>query len=223
VNIIHYEETVNRKYYVLIAVAILLLNTSSISNSIISAYGQKSTVISSMAQVDPSLESQENKQLLASPGPSAREIGTLEEEQFDTGDDGSTEKSAQMEQVKQNKEEGLFGNTVEDDTNENGLFGNTVEDDTNENGLFGNTVEDDTNENLFTLQSEESQVEEDQSKDESQVEEDQSKDESQVEEDQSKDDKQESSFEDEDDNDDQSEKENDIPLDFEATTGLPFP
>jgi hypothetical protein len=211
VNIIHYEETVNRKSYILIAVAILLLNTSSVSNSIISAYGQKSTIISSMAQVDPGLEFQENKQLLTSPGPSAREIGTLEKEQFDMGNDGSTEKSAQMEQVKQDKEEELFGNTVEDDTNEN--------------GLFGNTVEDDTNENLFTLQSEESQVEEDQSKDESQVEEDQSKDESQVEEDQSKDDKQESSFENEneDDNDDQSEKENDIPLDFEATTGLPFP
>jgi hypothetical protein len=121
VNKIAYEGIANRKSYILLAVAILLLSTFLVNYRVISTYGQQSTqstVNGTAEQVNPSLESQDKGQQLAIPEPSANDLSTIEREQSDTSNDGSKEKAAEI-QEKQNNEDGTTRNSVDDNGDSN--------------------------------------------------------------------------------------------------------
>jgi hypothetical protein len=118
VNKIVCEDTANRKPYILLAVAILLLSTFSVNYGIISTYGQQSTVNGTAEQVNPSLESQDEGKLLAIPEPSANDLSTTEREQSGTINDGSKEKAAEI-QEKQNNADETTRNSVDDNVDSN--------------------------------------------------------------------------------------------------------
>ena len=179
-NKIVYEDIANRKSYILLAVVILLLSTFLVNYRVISAYGQQSMVNSTADRVNSSLESQDEGKILATPGPSANDLNTVEGEQSGTVNDGSKEKATEIQEKRNNADE-TTRNSVKDD-----------------NG--------DSNEVSGTSQSNEPEEDDNQNRDDNQ----------------NNDDRQDSESENDDENDDESE-ENDTPLDFEATTGLPFP
>jgi hypothetical protein len=118
VNKIAYEKIANRKSYILLAVAILLLSTFLVNYRVISIYGQQSAVNSTAEQVNPSLESQDKGQQLAIPEPSANDLSTVEREQSGTINDGSKEKAAEI-QEKQNNEDVTTRNSVDDNVDSN--------------------------------------------------------------------------------------------------------
>jgi hypothetical protein len=117
VNQFIYEEIANLRSYILLAVAILLVTSFSVNNSIISSYGQQSMTNKSVIQINPGLESSESGQLPTTYGPSANDLDTLKEQQSDTNDVGSKENAVQM-QNKQGADEEIFRNLFKADDND---------------------------------------------------------------------------------------------------------
>jgi hypothetical protein len=116
VNQFIYKEIANSRHYILLAVAILLVTSFSVNNSIISTYGQQSTANKSAVQIDPGLDSSESGQPLTF-GPSANDLDTLKEQQSSTDAVESKENAAQI-QNKQGTDEEIFRNLLKADDND---------------------------------------------------------------------------------------------------------
>jgi lipopolysaccharide export LptBFGC system permease protein LptF len=199
VNKIAYKGIANRKSYILLTVVILLLSTFLVNYRVISSYGQQSTINSTADQLNPSIESQDKGKLLATPEPAANDLNTVEGEQSGTVDDGSKVKATET-QEKQNNADEVTRNSVKDDNGDSNEVSGTSQ--SNEPGEDDDQNRGDDNQNNDNNQNND----DNQNRDD----------------DQNNDNRQDSESENDDENDDESE-ENDTPLDFEATTGLPFP
>ena len=111
-----YKEIANSRLYILLAVAILLVTSFSVNNSIISTYGQQSTANKSAVQINLGLDSSESGQPITF-GPSANDLDTLKEQQSSADAVESKENAAQI-QNKQGTDEETFRNLFKADDND---------------------------------------------------------------------------------------------------------
>jgi hypothetical protein len=216
VNKFVYEDIAIRKSYILLAVVILLLSTFLVNYGVINSYGQQSMINSTADQVNSSLESQDEGKPVATPGPSAIDLNTVKTEQSGTVNDDSKEKATEMQENQNNADETTRNSVKDDNGDSNEVSGTSQSEEPQE--------DDDQNRGADQNRDDDQNRGDDQNRDDDQNNgDDQNRDDDQNNgDDQNRDDRQDSESEDDDENDDES-KENDTPLDFEATTGLPFP